>query len=250
MSGYLLPDGQPAPWAIPRATYPDDSPPTAMEVVSQFLVNFNPHHDQEGKFAKGDAGPFGGNPPKEAVGKKPRILNRPTLPHERVPGAAPKAKKWVDPPPKTGKKGLVKAGGKIERGKGAESQTALGNLTEAVSKELGFRNILPKGKRSFTAEEVKKKGSSIDVEYDHSGRLYELKMCNTTSTEYRLKAKKEEKDGKERYAKNVQAEAWTMVGVRDKNAKTIHFYAAKKPGLIGAEVSSRNFDFIGKVSYQ
>jgi hypothetical protein len=227
--------------AIQRATYPDDSPPTAMEVVSQFLVNFNPHHDREGKFSKGDSTP---------AGKKPRVLNRPTMPHERVPGAAPKAKKWVDPPPKTGKKGLVKAGGKIERGKGAESQTALGNLTETVSKQLGFRNILPKGKRSFTAEEVKKKGSSIDVEYDHSGRLYELKMCNTTSTEYRLKAKKEEKDDKERYAKSVQAEAWTMVGVRDKGARTIHFYAAKKPGLIGAEVSSKNFDFIGKVSYK
>jgi hypothetical protein len=181
---------------------------------------------------------------------KPRALNRPTKPHERVKGAAPRAKKWVDPPPKTGKKGLVKAGGKIERGKGAESQTSLGNLTETVAKSLGFRNILPKGKRNFTAEEVKKKGSSIDLEYDHSGRLYELKMCNTTSTEYRLKAKKVEKDDKERYAKNVQAEAWTMVGVRDKDAKTIHFYAAKRRGLIGAEVSSKNFDFVGMVSYK
>jgi hypothetical protein len=249
---HLLPDGQPAPWAIPRVEVRDE-PPDPMHLISDILtnanldelfLNFNPAHDKAGKFAKG-AGGEGGAP-----GKKPRVLNRPTEPHERVKGAAPKAKKWVDPPPKKGKKGLVKAGGKIERKTGDESQTVLGDLAESLAKKIGFRDILPKGKRNLTAEEVKKMGSSIDLEYDHSGRLYELKMCATTSTEYRLKAKKKEKDEKIKYAKGAQAEAWTMVGVHDKDAKTIHFYAAKAPGLIGAEVSSKNFGFVGKVSYK
>lgn len=189
-------------------------------------------------------------PAKVSAAVKARSANRPSLPSERVAGAAPKAKAWVDPPPKKASaKGIVKAGGKIPRPTGDDSQTAVGDLGELITRYLGFRSVLPKGKRNFTAEEVRKKGSSIDREYDHSGRLYEMKLCNTTSTEYRLKAKKEEKDNKLRYAKGVKAEAWTMVAVHDKKTKTIHVYGAKRPGFIGAEVSPKNFDYLGKVTY-
>ena len=166
-------------------------------------------------------------------------------PKKRKADAAPKAVAWSDPPPKKGKKGV----GKAERPKGDESQTKVGDLGEKLAEQLGFRSILPEGKRNFTPEEVAAFGSSIDLEHDHSGKLYELKLCNTTSTEYRLKAKKEEKEAKEQFAKNVQGEAYTLVGVRDADSREVHFYASKKAGLTGAEVNSAAFDYLGKVKY-
>lgn len=226
----------------------DPSPPVP-------VLHFNPEHDphsgqfaHKGEGATADTGTVHdlGHIEKTGEGGEGDLYaNRPTLPHERKEGAAPEPKPWVDPPPKLGKKGV----GKIKRPKGEDSQTASGNLGEGASAALGFRNILPEGKRNFTAAEVKKNGSSIDVEFDHSGRLYEVKLCLTTSTEYRLKCKKKEKDDKLKYAKKMQAEAWTMIGVLDKSNRTIHYYVPKKPGLVGAEVNKKTFDFVGKVTY-
>ncbi len=118
-----------------------------------------------------------------------------------------------------------------------------------MAKKLGFRSILPEGQRAHKPGEVATKGSTIDVEYDHSGRAYEIKMCQTTSTEYRLKAKKEEKEAKLRYAKANKLEPYTMVAVYDGDAGQCHYYAAKKPGLIGAEVNERDYDFVGTVKF-
>lgn len=214
-------------------------------------INFDPtqERDEHGKFAKegagGGSGSGGGHvgDVESPTSKVDVAANRPSLPEERRKDAKPVATEWADPPPKKGKKG----GGKVTRPKGEESQTKIGDLGEVMAQQLGFRNILPEGKRNFTAAEVAKKGSSIDLEYDHSGRLYELKLCNTSATEYRLKAKKEEKDDKLKYAKQSKAEAWTMVAVRDVDTGDVHFYGAKKQGLIGAEVSSKNYDYLGKV---
>jgi 2'-5' RNA ligase len=191
-------------------------------------LNLEQKRDKRGRFAKGDSS-----------------ANRPSMPQERHKGAEPTVKAWVPPPPKKGKKG----GGQIKRPRGEEAQGKVGDQGEALAEGLGFRTILPPGKRSFTAAEVKKKGSSIDLEYDHSGRLYELKVCNTTSTEYRLKAKKEEKVAKEKYAKMSRAKVYTMVGVRDVDKNEVHFYASKKSGLVGAEVSEKHFDYVGVVRY-
>lgn len=169
--------------------------------------------------------------------------NRPSKPEERHENSSPKVLPWKDPPPKKGKKGE----GMGERPSGKDSQTAKGDEAEMLATKLGFRSVLPVGKRNLTAKEVEKLGSSIDLEYDHSGKLYELKMCQTTSTEYRLKAKKEEKDAKERFAKTYKATPYTMVAVRDGDARKVHFYAAKEPGLIGAEVSNKKYDYVGSV---
>jgi hypothetical protein len=79
--------------------------------------------------------------------------------------------------------------------------------------------------------------------------LYELKICNTTSTEYRLKAKKEEKDAKLKYARLSRAEAYVLIGVRDPDKGMILFYAAKDPGMTGANVSKKAFDYVGRVKY-
>lgn len=187
--------------------------------------------------------------------KPPVVVGRPTRPEERVVGEdgappMPKAKKWKDPPPKTGKVGS----GPIVRPKGEDSQTVRGDETEELAKDLGFRSTLPisentgKQKRNLSAKEVEEQGSSIDVEYDHSGILYEVKMCQSSATEYRLKAKKEEKDLKMQYAETHKAhKVKTMVAVRDVNSGEVHFYVAKVDGLTGAEVSKDKYDYIGTV---
>jgi hypothetical protein len=159
--------------------------------------------------------------------------------------SAPPAKDWVEPPPKLGKKGS----GKAVRPVGDESQTKIGDLGESLAENLGFRNILPEGQRSHRPGEVAEKGSTIDLEWDHSGRAYELKLCNTTATEYRLKAKASEKEAKVKYAEQNGLTPYTMVAVRDPEKQEVHFYAAKEPGLIGAEVSPKKFDYVGKVKY-
>jgi SPP1 gp7 family putative phage head morphogenesis protein len=174
--------------------------------------------------------------------------NRPTRPDERHNDEEgnpirPPALEWKDPPPKKGKKG----GGKPERKTGDESQTAVGDAGEALATQIGFRNILPEGQRSHKPGEVKEKGSTIDTEFNHSGRAYEIKLCNDTATEYRLKAKKEEKDAKEEYARQNNLTAHVMVAVRETETGTVHFYAGKEPGLIGAEVSSKKYDYVGSV---
>jgi hypothetical protein len=195
-----------------------------------------------GEFVKKGSGGTNeaGEPDHEAADPD---ANRPSRPDNRHPGAAPKPLAWTAPPPKKGKKGE----GMRARPKGDKSQTKTGDRAEAAARSLGFRSILG-GKRSHAAGEVKSKGSSIDTEYDHSGRAYELKMCQTTSTEYRLKAKKQEKDDKLKYARKNKLTAYTLVGVYNPDAGEIHFYAAKKPGLIGSEVNERDFDFVGKAA--
>lgn len=173
--------------------------------------------------------------------KKPEG-SRVSNPHERPKkDKSPTVKPFKTPPPKK-----PRGEGPL-RPKGEKSQTKLGDKTEEAATKLGFRNILPEGKRTFTPKEVEEYGSSIDLEYDHSGKLYELKMCKTTSTEYRLKAKLEEKQAKEQFAKNVKATVHTLIGVYDEDKGETHFYSAKEPGLTGAEVSSDKFHYHGKV---
>lgn len=172
--------------------------------------------------------------------------NRPSKPDERHADAKPEVKAWKAPPPKTGKVG----GGPVQRPTGDASQTKQGDIAEAAAASIGMRNILPEGKRNFTPAEVAAKGSSIDLEYDHSGRLYELKMCKSTATEYRLKAKAEEKEAKAKYAKHVEGEVYTLVGVHDVKNDEVHFYGSKEPGLTGAEVGPEKFDYLGKAKWK
>lgn len=177
-------------------------------------------------------------PPAHDVAK-----NRPTKPHERRKNSAPPVLAWRDPPPKKGKKGT----GPIVRPKGDHSQTKLGDHAEELATSIGFRNILPEGKRSNKS--VAEEGSSIDLEWNHSGKAFELKMCSTNSTEFRLKAKSSEKSAKMEYAKKHGLEVYTLIGVRDADRREIHYYASKEPGLIGAEVSDKNFHYCGSVSF-
>lgn len=192
-----------------------------------------------------------GKPKSKKAGKKTvqpppdPAKDRPSKPEERVV-ESPKVLDWVDPPPK---QSIHKGKGVAPRLKGDESQTAIGDLAELQAQKLGFRDILPGDQRAHTVEQLKKLGSSIDLEYGHSGRFYEMKVCKTTATEYRMKAKSMEKKGKEKFARIYKGKPYVLLGVMDQSARTIHFYASKKPKLIGANVSPRNYDFVGKVSY-
>jgi hypothetical protein len=187
----------------------------------------------------------GGGTPGDAPAAADPAANRPSRPEERHPEAAPKPLPFRPPPPKKGKAGS----GPVTRPTGRGSQTVVGDHAELLARRLGFRNILPAGQRANRPGEVAEKGSTIDTEYDHSGRAYELKTCNTTSTEYRLKAKKEEKDAKLRYAERNGLTAYVMVGVRDADTQEVHYYAAKEPGMTGAEVNEASFDYVGSVKY-
>ena len=138
-------------------------------------------------------------------------------------------------------------GGKPKRPKGKRSQTALGDAAEAATLKLGFRNILPPGRRMNKS--VEKEGSSIDVEFDHSGRAYEVKMCKTTAIEYRAKPKPEEIEGKIRFAKMHGLEAYTMIGVMDEKTRTIHYYASKEPGITTKKLSPDAFEFVGTAKF-
>jgi hypothetical protein len=171
-------------------------------------------------------------------------LGGPSHPDERKKkgkDALPAPIDYKDPPPK------VPREGEFKRPVGDSSQTRLGDQAEAAVTSLGFRNILPPGKRTFSAKEVEKFGSSVDLEFDHSGKIYELKMCATTSSEYRLKAKAEEKEAKKRFEKNSKTKLYTMIAVRDASTGLLHVYTSKEPGLTGAEVSEKNFNYHGAV---
>ncbi len=87
------------------------------------------------------------------------------------------------------------------------------------------------------------------MEYDHSGKAYEIKLCKTTATEYRLKAKKKEKDAKLQYAKLNDLTPHVMVAVRDMEKGEVHYYACKEPGMSGAEVSPKTHDYVGTVPW-
>jgi hypothetical protein len=92
---------------------------------------------------------------------------------------------------------------------------------------------------------VATEGSSIDVEYDHSGRAYEVKMCKTTAIEYRAKPKSDEIEGKIRFAKMHKLQPYTMIAVMDQAKSEIHYYVSKKPGITTKKLSSEHFDYVG-----
>lgn len=220
-----------------------DRPVSALNVLSDFLLNvFCPTGPGGGVDAT--CSPGGAPAAKEPAAEEPAKSEGPSTKKNRNKAAKPKVLPYREPPPSIAKSGQAAA-----RPRGDESQTHVGDFAELLSQRLGFRNILPEGQRSHKPGEVAEKGSTIDTEYDHSGRAYELKTCNTTATEYRLKAKTSEKEGKIKYAKDHGLTPYVMVGVRDVQTNEIHYYTAKEPGMTGAAVSKDKFDYVGTVKY-
>lgn len=185
---------------------------------------------------------------QQTIEKGDPAEGRPSRPEERHTNAdgtpiLPAALPWRSPPPKAPRA----AGEAFARPRGDDSQTRIGDLGEELALALGFRSILPVGQRSHRPGEVAEKGSTIDLEFDHSGNAYELKLCNTTATEYRLKAERSEKDAKLAFAERHQLTPYVLVGVRDVATGEVHFYAGREAGLSGAEVNEGKFDYVGSV---
>lgn len=198
-----------------------------------------------GQFGPGGGSGGGADAEPEAPDADANRPSHPDRRHKAEDGSPkrPPARPWKVPPPKLGKSGE----GMAARPKGDDSQTRIGDLGEGLALRLGFRSILPAGRRSHKAGENAEKGSTIDLEFDHSGRAYELKLCNTTATEYRLKAKAKEKAQKQVFADRHGLTPHVLVGVRDVATGEVHFYAGREPGFLGAEVSEKNYDYVGSV---
>ncbi len=180
------------------------------------------------------------------------FANRPTKPEERDPNAKLPVLPWKPPPPPLA---LSKGKGKVVRPKGEFSNTTRGDKLEAIGEKLNLRTILPKTKSGEGTRRanvnVKKEGSSIDREFDHSGKFCEIKACWTTATEYKAKAKKEEFEGKDLFAKIHKGDPVTTVVVVDEEKKEAHFYWHE--GLTFKKVptgsDSRGWNFMGTVSF-
>ncbi len=174
------------------------------------------------------------------------FANRPTKPEERDPNAKLPVLPWKPPPPPLA---LNKGKGKVVRPKGELSNTKRGDKIEGLADKLSLRNILPQGKRSNV--NVATEGSSIDREFDHSGKLCEIKACWTTATEYKPKPKKEEFEGKARFAEIHKGDPVTTVVVVDEKTKKAYFYwhegLTSKKLPIGSE--SNGWNFMGEVSF-
>ena len=182
--------------------------------------------------------------PVEAQGDP--FANRPTKPEERDPKAKLPVLPWQPPPPPLA---LFKGKGKVVRPKGELSNTKRGDKLEALGEKLNLRNILPEGKRSNVNVAVE--GSSIDREFDHSGKLCEIKACWTTAADYRAKPKKDEFEGKDKFAKIHKGDPVTTVVVLDEEKKKAYFYwhegLTSKKLPIGNEPNGWNF--MGEVSF-
>lgn len=183
-----------------------------------------------------------------AVAQLQPAANRPSKPNERCKDCEPPMLPFQPPPLPQGKKG----GGKPERGVGERSQTMLGDKIEELSAQLGLRSILPEGQRSHRPGEVAEKGSTIDREWDSSGWAFEVKMCRTSATEYKAKPKKEELEGKAKFAEIHKLKPAMMIAVMDEEARTVQFYwrpGLGSWGLNPATAEAQGWRFMGAVTY-
>ena len=142
----------------------------------------------------------------------------PSKAHERHGAGKPPSLPWKPPPTPKGKFGV----GPARRYKGKRSQTVLGDRAEKIVRSLGFRSILPEGRRGNIS--VKKDGSSLDVEYENTGWGFEVKACSLHDAEYRSKPKPAEIKGKEAYARKHNLKPATLIVVMDYEANKAHCY--------------------------
>ena len=207
------------------------------------------HPRSHGKFAPKGSGGTSGKPKDKAKGKPAKTqkdtpsrdsgdtedaaANRPTRPEERhknedgsekTPPSLPE--KLTPPPPRGESKAPRNAEGKPVTGYSANgiANTYTGDLVEDALGKLQLRNILPPGKRSHAPGEVKKKGSSLDREYDHSGHFFEVKTVCVEGSEYKAKPKASEMEDKRRFAKIHQGKAGTMIVIMDTDNLAAHAY--------------------------
>lgn len=153
-------------------------------------------------------------------------------------------------PPRATSKAPLDEDGVPSKGYSANgmTNTQFGDMSELLMRKVGMRSILPEGQRSNKS--IKLEGSSIDLEYDHSGWVYELKACSVEATSYKSGPKKHEIAGKKRYARMHGLKPATMVLVVDVEKGTAHAYW--QPGIVAKKLEARNLDewhYAGSVEF-
>lgn len=173
--------------------------------------------------------------------------NRPSKPEERhlgkdgKPISPPSLKeKYVPPKPQNRSKAPKNEKGQPITGYAANgiSATYIGDLTENAMSQLDFRNILPltkdgKEARSHKAGDVKKHGSSLDREFDHSGHLFEVKTVCIEGSEYKAKPKAEEMEDKRRFAEKHKGTGNTCIVVLETDKLQADVYWRAEIGAPG-----------------
>jgi len=179
------------------------------------------------------------------------MANRPSKPDERDVDkveSGPPILPWKAPPAPQGKAG----GGKPVRPTGTESNTHFGDKVEEITAQLQLRSILPVGQRSHKAGEVKKLGSTIDREWDHSGWALEVKACRVTATEFKAKAKKSELEDKERFARRHQLKPAICIPIVDMANRKVYVYWRPGLGSWAINPSSKDgggWNFMGEIDF-
>jgi hypothetical protein len=206
--------------------------------------DFNPSEprDNQGRWTTGGGG---------GVSAQDPAANRPTRPEERKDVSPPSLPEKYRPPSPLGQSRAPKnAQGRPVTGYTASglTNTAFGDMVEAFTEQLGFRSILPAGRRSNKS--VAEEGSSIDVEYDHSGYAMEVKAVCVEATEYKAKPKKEEMEGKRAFAERHRLKPAMMLIVTDVNNGEAHAYWREGIGAYALNPNNLEaWNYAGKITF-
>lgn len=187
---------------------------------------------------------------------KERIQVGPSKPDDRRDVKPPiLPDKFVPPEPMGTSRAPKNAEGRPTTGYTASgmTNTSFGDMVEALTSQLGMRSILPEGKRSN--QKVETEGSSIDVEYDHSGYAFEIKAVCVEAQEYKAGPKKDEIEGKFRYAKMHDLKPSIMVVVVDVWKGEGHAYWQEMVDPERASYKLRpdkleEWNYAGKITFQ
>lgn len=176
----------------------------------------------------------------------------PSKPDQREDVSPPSLKDKIKPPyPMKSNKAPKNADGRPITGYTASglTNTSFGDMVESFTKQLGFRSILPEGRRSN--RDVATEGSSIDVEYDHSGWAMEIKAVCVEASEYKAKPKKDEMEGKRKFAEMHQLKPAMMIIVTDvMNGKA---WAYWRPNIGAFALNPNNltdWNYAGEITFQ
>lgn len=150
----------------------------------------------------------------------------------------PPSLEFVPPPEPKGESGRA-AGGFSAIGK---TNTEIGDLAEAASKQLGLESLLPPGKRQNPLDR-----KWVDPRDPGNIWGFEIKACTTAATEYKCKPKAHEVREKLAYAKKEGLKPATMIMVLDPAKKAAYAYWQPGIGAFRLGGSQGSWRYLGQV---
>jgi hypothetical protein len=133
---------------------------------------------------------------------------------------------FVEPPEARGQPG-GKAGGFTASGM---KVTAAGDKAEALATNLGFQSALQEGVRQ----------GPYDLRWGDTNHVFELKSRFTDSTQYKVGMRKEDREAKEKFARENGLIPHVMIAVVDEEAGVVRFYWHDE--LASKTLSASTFD--------